>query len=114
MNAAIIHAIAGPTLRFFRNLARRDFGFPEMFLGYRMDIADVQKHFVWPMEAVQDDEIVLMLFPKRSGDVKVELEKLKAKGLERIWVTPKDPFIIPMTLGIVFSVIIGNLVLLFF
>ena len=114
MNAAIIHAVAGPTMRFFRNLARRDFGFPEMFLGYRMDIADVQKNFVWPMEIVQDDEVVLMLFPKRSGDVKVELAKLKSKGLERIWVTPKDPFIIPMTLGIIFSVIVGNLVLLFF
>jgi preflagellin peptidase FlaK len=114
MNAAIIHAVAGPTMRFFRNLARKDFGFPEMFLGYRMDIADVQKNFVWPMEAVQDDEVVLVLFPKRSGDVKQELEKLKSKGLERIWVTPKDPFIIPMTLGIIFSIIVGNLVLLFF
>jgi len=114
MNAAIIHAIAGPTMRFFRNLARRDFGFPEMFLGYRMDIADVQKNFVWPMEAVQDDEVVLVLFPKRTDDAKGELDKLRGKGLERIWVTPKDPFIIPLTLGIIFSVIVGNLVLLFF
>jgi preflagellin peptidase FlaK len=114
MNAAIIHAIAGPTVRFFRNLVRKDFGFPEMFLGYRMDIADVQKNFVWPMEAVQDNEVVLVLFPKRSGDVKAELAKLKEKGLERIWVTPKDPFIIPMTLGIIFSVFVGNIVILLF
>ena len=40
--------------------------------------------------------------------------KLKEKGLDRIWVTPKDPFMIPMTLGIVFSVIVGNLVALAF
>ena len=114
MNGAIIHALAGPTTRFFTNLARRDFGFPEMFLGYRMDIADVPKKFVWPMEAVREDEIVLVLFPKRSGKITDELLKLRAKGLDRIWVTPKDPFIIPMTLGIVMSVIIGNLVMLFF
>jgi preflagellin peptidase FlaK len=114
MNAAIIHAVAGPTVRFFRNLARRDYGFPEMFLGYRMDIADVPKNFVWPMEVVHEGEVVLMLFPKRSGDVKQELEKLKSKGVDRIWVTPKDPFIIPMTLGIIFSIIVGNLVLPFF
>ena len=114
MNAAILHAVAGPTLRFFRNLARGDRSFPEMFLGYRMDIADVPKRFVWPMEVVRDGEVVLMLFPKRTGDVKEELARLREKGLERIWVTPKDPFIIPMTLGIIFSVVVGNLVALFF
>jgi len=114
MNAAILHAVVGPTIRFFRNLARGDRGFPEMFLGYRMDIADVPKSFVWPMEAVRDEEVVLILFPKRSGNVKEELAKLKKKGLDRIWVTPKDPFIIPMTAGIVFSVIVGNLVALLF
>ena len=114
MNAAILHAISGPVLRFFKNLARGDRGFPEMLLGYRMDIADVPKNFVWPMEAVRDDEVVLIVFPSRKGDIKDELLKLRAKGLERIWVTPKDPFIIPMTLSIIFSAIIGNLVILFF
>ena len=114
MNAAIIHAVSGPLIRFFRNLVRKDFGFPEMFLGYRMDLKDVPKKFVWPMEAVREDEVVLVLFPKRSDDVKVELAKLKAKGLERIWVTPKDPFIIPMTLGIIFSAVVGNLIILLF
>ncbi len=114
MNAAIMHALAGPTIRFLKNLARKDMGFPEMFLGYRMDIADVPKNFVWPMEAVRDDEVVLLVFPKRDGNLKEELLKLRSKGLERIWVTPKDPFIIPMTLGVAFSAIIGNLVILLF
>ncbi|MFO7618990.1 MAG: A24 family peptidase C-terminal domain-containing protein [Thermoplasmata archaeon] len=114
MNAAIMHAVAGPLIRLFRNLARKDFGFPEMFLGYRMDLNEVPKRFVWPMEAVRDDELVLLVFPKRGGNLKEELAKLRAKGLERIWVTPKDPFIIPMTLGIVFSAVIGNLVMLLF
>ncbi|MDD4308361.1 MAG: A24 family peptidase C-terminal domain-containing protein [Thermoplasmata archaeon] len=113
MNAAIIHALVGPTVRFFRNLARGDRGFPEMFLGYRMDISEVPKNFVWPMEAVRDGEVVLILFPKRSGDVKDERIKLREKGETRIWVTPKDPFIIPMTLGIIVSVVIGNFVMLF-
>jgi preflagellin peptidase FlaK len=114
MNAAIMHVLAGPSIRFIKNLARKDIGFPEMFLGYRMDIADIPKSFVWPMEAVRDDEVVLLVFPKRDGNMKEELLKLRSKGLERIWVTPKDPFIIPMTLGVLFSAIVGNLVILMF
>ncbi|MDO9538218.1 MAG: A24 family peptidase C-terminal domain-containing protein [Thermoplasmata archaeon] len=114
MNAAILHAIAGPTIRFFKNLVRGDRGFPEMFLGYRMDIEEIPKNFVWPMEAVEDGEIVIMVFPRKDGDIKKELAKLKEMGETRIWVTPKDPFIIPMTAGIIFSIIIGNMVALFF
>ncbi len=114
MNAAVLHAVSGPAVRFFRNLARGDRGFPEMFLGYRMDIGDVPKSFVWPMEAVRDGEIVLILFPSRSGDVGRELAMLREKGASRIWVTPKDPFIIPMTAGIIFSVVVGNMVALLF
>lgn len=113
MNAAIIHVLLGPPVRLLRNLARGDKGFPEMLLGYRMDVADVPDSFVWPMEVVRDGEVVLVLFPKRDGKISEELAKLKEAGVERIWVTPKDPFIIPMTLGLVFSALIGNLVLLF-
>ena len=112
MNAAILQVITVPLGLCFKNLARRDRGFPEMFLGYRMSIYDVPKKFVWPMEVVRDDEIVLMIFPKREGDVKKELAMLKAKGVEVIWVTPKVPFIIPMLLGLIFSIVIGNLILL--
>lgn len=114
MNAAVIHVIVGPLVRLFRNLARRDHGFPEMLLGYRMDVADVPKSFVWPMEVVRDGEVVTVLFPRRDGKVSEELAKLKEAGVERIWVTPKDPFMIPMTLGLVFSFVVGNLVLLLF
>ena len=114
MYAAIFHVAAGPIIRFARNLARKDYGFPEMFLGYRMDIDQVPKKFVWPMEAVRDDEIVLILFPSRNADQKEELAKLKAKGLARIWVTPKDPFIIPMTAGIAAAAVIGNIIILLF
>lgn len=113
MNAAILQVVTVPLGLFFKNLARRDFGFPEMFLGYRMGVEKVPKKFVWPMEVVRDDEIVLLIFPKRDGSVKKELEMLKERGVEDIWVTPKVPFIIPMLLGLVFSIVVGNIILLF-
>jgi len=114
MNAAIISVIAVSLGLFFKNIVRGDRGFPEMFMGYRMDIDDISKSFVWPMEKIIDGGHVLVLKPKRKDDVKEELAILKEQGLTRIWVNPKVPFIIPMLLGIIFSVVIGNLIVLLF
>ena len=114
MNAAIISVLVVSLSLFIKNLARGDRGFPEMFMGYMMDIHDIPKSFVWPMEKIIDGEHVLVLKPRRSDDVKAELAALKEQGLTRIWVNPKIPFIIPMLLGIIFSVVIGNLMVLFF
>ncbi len=114
MNAAIISVIVVSLYLFFKNLACGDKGFPEMFMGYKMDIDDIPKSFVWPMEKIIDGEHVLVLKPKRSDDVKAELAALKEQGLTRIWVNPKIPFIIPMLLGIIFSVVVGNLIVLLF
>ncbi len=114
MNAAIISVVVVSLSLFFKNLARGDKGFPEMFMGYMMDIDDIPKSFVWPMEKIIDGEHVLVLKPKRTDDVKAELNALKEQGLTRIWVNPKIPFIIPMLLGIIFSVVVGNLIVLFF
>ncbi len=114
MNAALISALVFPFFMFLKNLLKRDYQFPAMFLGYRMDINDIPKKFVWPMETVRDGEIVLLLFPKRDADVKKELEDLKTMGLEDVWVTPKLPFIVPMFLGFVFSFIVGNVMTLLY
>ena len=114
MNAAIISVVVVSLSLFIKNLVRKDYGFPEMFMGYMMDIDDIPKSFVWPMEKIIDGEHVLVLKPKRSDNVKAELKILKEKGLTRIWVNPKIPFIIPMLLGIIFSVLIGNLIVLIF
>ncbi len=114
MNAALITAFVLPLFMFLRNIMRKDYGFPEMLLGYTMDIDDISKNFVWPMEFVKDGELVMVLFPKRNVNIKQELEKLKERGLEKVWVTPKLPFIVPMLLGFIFSFVIGNVMTLIF
>lgn len=91
----------------FYNSAKRDFGFPEMLLGYKIDIREVEKKFVWPMERIVKGERVMVLFPKRNDDE--SLEKLKELGVKRIWVTPKMPFILFLTAGFMISAFIGNL-----
>ena len=78
-----------------------------MLLGYKMDIDEVEKKYVWPMERIKDGERVMILFPK-STDLQ-SLKELKKIDVKRIWVTPKIPFIAVLTAGFVISVFIGNI-----
>lgn len=89
------------------NSAKGNFGFPEMLLGYKMDMEDVEKKHVWPMERIKDGERVLVLFPKSTDSE--SLKELKKLDIKRIWVTPKIPFIAVLTVGFVISVFIGNI-----
>jgi len=111
-NAAILSLVV-PISLFFLNGAKRDFKFPAMFLGYRMNLRDAKKRFVWPMERIEDGQLKFAYFPKENDDHVVMLEALEKAGVKRVWVTPKIPFLIFITAGLIMSVIVGNLVLVF-
>ena len=70
-----------------RNIRLGDTRFPNMLIGYRMRSEDVEGHHVWPM-----------------GD--------GAEEDGKVWVTPKIPFIIPITAAVVFTMFVGNLIFL--
>lgn len=91
---------------FIYNCVKGDSKFPEALLGYRMGIDEVASKHVWLMEKVVDGNRVLVLFPKRSS--KEELEALKRMGAKKVWVTPKIPFMVPLTFGFAISIIFGN------
>ncbi|MCD6275309.1 MAG: peptidase A24 [Thermoplasmata archaeon] len=93
---------------FIFNLLRGDFGFPEMFMGYRMPLEEVNRHHVWLMERVIDGEHVLYLSP--SEHTKKDLESLKNIGRNRVWVQPKIPFIVFLTFGLICAYLIGNFI----
>jgi len=71
-----------------RNIRLGDTRFPNMLIGYRMSSEDVEAHHVWPMDGKEDAE---------DG---------------KVWVTPKIPFIIPITAAVIFTVLIGNVIFL--
>ncbi len=91
------------------NLVRRDFRFPSMLFGTRMTIEDARKKHVWPMERVADGEVRSVLFPR--SDDEADWDSLRQAGVDRPWVTPKVPFLIPLTLAVPFSLLMGNLLL---
>lgn len=91
------------------NLVRRDLRFPLMLFGTRMGIEEAKKRHVWPMERVADGKVGTVLFPR--SDDEADWDALKKAGVDRPWVTPKVPFLIPLTLAVPFSLLVGNLLL---
>ena len=108
LNAVLIQIVL-PIGFIIYNAYKRDLSFPQCFFGYKMDIDKVKKKFVWLMEKIVDDEYVLVLFPKKKDDMEEEIKKLKEAKIERVWVTPQIPFIVPITIGFIISFFIGNL-----
>jgi len=107
-NGAILTLLL-PVGIFLINLGRRDLRFPLMFFGLRLDIDQAPSKQVWPMERVVDGRIKTTLFPR--SDDEGDWEGLRAAGVDRPWVTPKVPFLIPLTLAVPFSLLVGNLLL---
>ncbi|MBU0686082.1 MAG: A24 family peptidase C-terminal domain-containing protein [Thermoplasmatota archaeon] len=97
-----------------KNLASRDFQFPLAFLGYRMESAEIARSHVWLMERIQDGRHVTSTRTRRDEDLGKEVKALSEAGYKRIWVTPKIPFIVPMTASIILSAVIGNWLLCLF
>jgi archaeal preflagellin peptidase FlaK len=112
-NAAIL-VVAMPVVLFFYNLKRRDVRVPAMFFGYVLPIEEVSKKFVWPMERMDGGARKITMFPHSSDEGKEQLAQLEAAGATSIWVTPKIPFLIPITASVLFSAIVGNVLFLLF
>jgi len=89
--AVLLHAslfsVSAMLLVIIRNMIRGDVKMPNMLIGYKMNISHAEHSHVWPMKGETDPDV--------DG---------------RIWVTPKIPFIIPITAAVMFVAFIGNLV----
>jgi preflagellin peptidase FlaK len=108
LNGAILTLLV-PLIMFVANLSRGDLHFPLMLFGVRMTLEQAQVRHVWPMERAVDGGVRTVLFPR--GDEDEDWNALREAGVDRPWVTPKVPFLIPLTLGIPFSLLVGNPVL---
>lgn len=104
-NGAVLTMLV-PLWMLVRNLARGDLRFPLMLLGTRMPLDEARRKHVWPMERVVDGRVRTVLFPR--SDEEPDWDSLLGAGVDRPWVTPKVPFLIPLAVAIPFSLVVGN------
>lgn len=90
------------------NVVKRDLKFPYCLLGYKMSLEKAREKFVWPLERIVDGERKFFYMPKEF-DAEEEFEAFEKKGIKKIWVTPKIPFMIPLLAGFICSFVLGDL-----
>jgi archaeal preflagellin peptidase FlaK len=112
-NAALLTLVV-PLVILAYNIYRHDIKFPVMFFGYTMELTEARKKFVWPMEYVKDGVLKMSVFVKSDDSTEEQINQLEAAGRTKIWVTPKIPFLIPITASLIFSSIVGNIIFLMF
>jgi preflagellin peptidase FlaK len=111
INAAIMTAIM-PIVFLSRNLASRDIKFPQSLLGYRVEHSQLRNKHVWLMERMNGEMHEFFARPKQDENLENEVDLLVRAGHTRLWITPKIPFIVPLLASLVFSAVIGNLIVL--
>jgi len=111
-NAALL-TIVVPIGMFFYNLAKGNRKLPVMLFGYRMTLAEAREKFVWSLEYIVEGRRRLTLLPRTMDSCDEVYNDLEKSGADMIWVTPKIPFLIPITVSVLFSSIVGNIIFLF-
>jgi len=91
--------LAIPFFLLFYNIAKKNAEFPYCFFGYKMK-AEKARH-VWSMESIVDGKRKKSILPQKNVDI-------ASFGDEEIWVTPKVPFFIPLTIGYIISFLLGD------
>lgn len=107
VNAAIL-VVFVPLVFLVMNLYRRDLRFPQLLLGVMMNGSEVRDKHVWLMERIEDGKHVLYTRPKIDEDLMKEITLLSRQGHSRVWVTPKIPFIVPISISVILTAFIGN------
>ncbi|HVM44666.1 MAG TPA: A24 family peptidase C-terminal domain-containing protein, partial [Candidatus Thermoplasmatota archaeon] len=96
------------------NLAHGDLRFPHLVLGVKRRARDVRRGHQWPMEVVDEAGARrTKLFASRMTDEEIEasFERVQALGDERVWVSPKVPFMIPLLAGFLCAFFLGDLLM---
>jgi prepilin signal peptidase PulO-like enzyme (type II secretory pathway) len=105
-NGALITSVILVLVLGILNVSRKDISFPRMFSSYRTDVKGLTgKHF-W---------VILEHKKKKKVEPTQRIERrLKARGDERVWVTPKIPFILSLFIGYGVQMTLGNLIAIMF
>ena len=104
-------SLAVPLMLSIRNAGKGDVVLPMMFLGYRKKLDEVVLEKEWMMQYPADGGIPVRLRKLGSSDDAKILRDAAAAGWKTVWVSPKIPFIVPMTVGLLLTLLFGNILL---
>lgn len=105
-NAAVLTTLILLIVLPIMNLIRGDVALSKMFTHFKMDVDGITGKHVW---------VILEHTKKKKVEPTEQVEiRLKEKGSERVWVSPKIPFILSIFTGFVIQILVGNLMILFF
>ncbi len=105
LNGAVVTVIFMAVYLPIKNMIRGDMNPLRMFSSYREDVDRLEGRHVWIIHQEGGDKA------KKDPTPSV-IHALKKRGERRVWVTPKIPFILSLTLGFGIQVVVGNLGLL--
>lgn len=111
---SLVAFMAVPIGMFLWNLAHGDVRLPHAFLGTKRRAADVTRGHQWPMEVVDEAGARrTRLFASRMSDEEIDatFARVQALGDERVWVSPKVPFMIPLLVGFTLAFLLGDVLL---
>lgn len=94
------------------NVAHGSFRLPHAFLGVRRRGRDVARGHSWPMETIDEAGArKSRFFASRmdQSEIDEQFARIHALGDERVWVTPKIPFMIPMLGGFILTFTVGDI-----
>jgi len=110
MNSLLLYLFIPIGLAFYNifkgNLERPFF---QIFFGTKMKLEDAKESFVWPMQQVIGNRVVMVAFVKHKLDSEKEWKKLEEKNIKNPWITFKIPYIIPLALSFIISAFFGDL-----
>ncbi|MEF8879771.1 MAG: A24 family peptidase C-terminal domain-containing protein [Candidatus Thermoplasmatota archaeon] len=107
INALILFLFI-PIGLFIYNLSQKNIKIPQSFLGYKMDIQQARKKYVWPMEQIDENGEKKSVYMPKEYDIDEELDRFEEHNIEKIWVTPKIPFMIPLLFGFISVYVTGS------
>jgi preflagellin peptidase FlaK len=109
---SLVLFLAIPVALLVWNVAHGDVRFPNLLLGYKRRARDITHGHAWPMELVDEKGArTTKLFSSRMSPSEVDeaFARVQALGDERVWVTPKVPYMIPLLAGFVCAFVFGDL-----
>jgi len=110
-NSALLLLVL-PPLYLVLNLIRGDRKLPQAIVGYRLGLEKIPQRRVWLLEYYEGGAHRFRVQPRRRDDLATDLAELRARGVDRPWVTPKLPFLVAAAIGLPLSAWVGNAVVL--